>query len=419
MQASLDIEPLLDTASLVRSDRIHSRLYRDRKLFDLEMKEIWYKNWVYLAHESELPNKGDYLRRSIGLQPVVIVRGQDGVIRTFFNRCRHRGNLLCHLEKGNSRVLTCPYHGWTYATDGGLLAPTFDEAYASDLSKEEFALSQIARMGSYKGLLFGNLGADGPSLDEHLGEARFWLDLIIDRSPVGGVSFSAGVQKLKYKANWKMLPENSLEGAYHGHFIHKFAFDMFDRASGRDRMVVEEDSVRYLPGGHMIEDFRHVALRKQIAPSQETYANMLRDTYGEARASELMPGRAPMLFIFPNLMFVQTHFRRLQPISVDETYVYYHPTMLDGVPDEINTGILRNHETSFGPAGFLAPDDIEIMERSQQAIEAGGDEWLFIGRGVHREVATESGGSVGHCMDENHLRGMWRHYVNIMSATGT
>ena len=152
-----------------------------------------------------------------------------------------------------------------------------------------------------------------------------------------------------------MLPENSLEGSYHGHFIHKFAFDLFDSRSGRDRMDHDEDSTRYMPGGHMVEDFRGVQYhpRQEPSPARKAYVEMLIKTYGAERTESLTFGRAPILFVFPNLMFVQTHIRRLQPISVNETHVYYQPVMLKGVPPQINQEILRSHETSFGPAGFL------------------------------------------------------------------
>src|SRR4029078_10698087 len=106
----------------------------------------------------------------------------------------------------------------------------------------------------------------------------------------------------------------------------------------------------------------------------------------------------PIVFIFPNLMYVLTHFRRLQPISVNETYVYYQPIALKGVPAEINTTLLHSHETNFGPAGFLAPDDVEIMERNQMALRGQDEGWLFIGRGIHREEALPDGGTTGTTM---------------------
>src|SRR6185437_2050980 len=100
----------------------------------------------------------------------------------------------------------------------------------------------------------------------------------------------------------------------------------------------------------------------------------------------------------------------------DDTIVYYQPALLKDVPDEINRDILRFHETSFGPAGFVTPDDVEIMERNQAGLAARGDEWLFLGRGVGRERALSGGGMSGHFLDETHLRGLWQHYSALMSA---
>jgi phenylpropionate dioxygenase-like ring-hydroxylating dioxygenase large terminal subunit len=407
----------INIGELVKADRIHGRLYHDADLFRREMEEIFHKVWVYLAHDSEIPNNGDYVRRQIGLQPVIVVRGKDGKIRVLFNRCRHRANLVCPHERGNGDTFRCQYHGWTYSNQGELLAPTFDEAYDTSLRKEDYGLTPAPRVATYRGLIFASASPNGISLDEHLGGAKEFLDLIIDRSPEGQIELTAGTQKMKYQANWKMLPENSLEGSYHGHFIHKFAFDLFDSRSGRDRMELDEDSTRYIPGGHMVEDFRGVQYhpRQEPSPARKAYIEMLIKTYGAERTESLTFGRAPILFVFPNLMFVQTHIRRLQPVSVNETHVYYQPASLKGVPPQINQEILRSHETSFGPAGFLSPDDIEVMERNQVGLQAQGDEWLFIGRGSHREEKLPDGATVGHDMDENQLRGLWRHYAHVMS----
>src|SRR5262249_5475886 len=309
-----------------------------------------------------------------------------------------------------------PYHGWTYSNRGDLVAPTFDEAYEPSLRSEDFGLTPVPRMQSYRGLIFASASPTGISLEEHLGAAREFLDLILDRSPEGRIELSAGVQKMRYLANWKMLPENSVEGGYHGHFIHKFAFGLFDSRSGRDRMAHEEEWVRYLKGGHMLEDFRGVQYRPKRPPSaaRKAYLETLNTTYGEERAQSLSFGHAPILFVFPNFVSVQTHMRRMQPVSINEPYVYYQPMLLAGVPPEINQDILRIHESSFGPAGFLSPDDIEIMERNQIGVEAQGNEWLYIGRGIHREERLADGGTIGHDMDENHLRGLWQHYAQLM-----
>ena len=128
----------INIGELIQPDRIHGRLYHDAGLFRREMDDIFHKVWVYLGHESEVPNNGDYVRRQIGLQPVIMVRGKDGKVRVLFNRCRHRANLVCPHERGNGEVFRCQYHGWTYSNQGDLLAPTFDEAYDSSASQGGF-----------------------------------------------------------------------------------------------------------------------------------------------------------------------------------------------------------------------------------------------------------------------------------------
>jgi phenylpropionate dioxygenase-like ring-hydroxylating dioxygenase large terminal subunit len=414
---SLQSEPL-DYASLILADRVHGRLYRDNAVFEHEIERIWKRVWVYLGHESELPSVGDYLRRSIARQPLLLVRGADSQIRVFFNRCRHRANLVCNRDKGSASELMCPYHGWTYGLDGHLVARTMPDAYPSSPPADTFNLLQIPRMATYRGLIFGSLAEEGISLEQHLGLGKDYLDLILDRSPEGSVDLSVGVQKMRYRGNWKMLPENSLEGAYHGNFIHNFAFRLADKRTGRVRSSAHTESVLYLPGGHMVEDFRSTKYNKPESqtPAQQVYWDTLIAAHGEKRVQEVMSGRAPMLFIFPNLIYIQTHFRRLHPVSVDETYVYYQPALLKGAPAEINRDLLRHHEGYFGPAGFLASDDLEILERSQVGIEAEGNEWLYIGRGLDREAVRANGAVAGNSMDENQLRGFWRHYSATMAT---
>jgi phenylpropionate dioxygenase-like ring-hydroxylating dioxygenase large terminal subunit len=404
----------------VQRDRIAGRLYRDPELFARELERIWYRVWVYLGHESEIPAPGDYVRRAIGLQPILMVRGDDGTVRAFYNRCRHRGNLVCVRENGNAPVLRCPYHGWSYATSGTLIAPTFEEGYGRELPREEFGLAPLARIGSYRGLVFASLAADGPSLDEHLGEVKTYLDLFLDLSPSGEVELRTGTQKLRYPGNWKMLPENSLEGDYHGFFIHRVAFGLHGRRTGLQMATLQgvPNVIRSLPGGHMIEDYRGAQMgapAKPPSPARREYVAQLEARYGKERATMLATTIPPLVYVFPNLIYIMTHVRRVQPVAVDETFVYYQPLLFKGVPDEINAARLREHEFGFGPAGLISPDDIEIMARNQQGINAAGNDWLFVGRGLGRETPLPGGGTAGFTMDENQIRGMWQHYAELMA----
>lgn len=414
---------MIDVAGLVQGTRIHGSLYRHPEVFERELNEIWYKVWVYVGHESEVPAPGDFVRRAIGRQPIIVARSADGTVRAFFNRCRHRGNMVCHAERGNAAAFTCPYHGWSYSNAGALLQPTFEDGYDSNLRREDFGLVPLPRLDTYRGLIFASVSADGISLDAHLGGAKEFIDLFMDLSPAGQVSLRAGNQKVRYAGNWKFMPENSMEGDYHGPFIHKVAFDLHSKKTGFDVSSLYEneipDVIRSLPGGHMVEDYRGATIAPPKRPPSTArleYAASMKRAYGEEKAGRLLGTMAPLIYIFPNLMYLMTHIRVIQPVSVDETFVYYQPMMLEGAPDEINEERLRMHEFMFGAAGFISPDDIEIMERIQSAVNAGGNEWLFIGRGEHRDTILPDGGSTGFTMDENHIRGFWKHYSAVMNA---
>jgi len=414
---------LIDVQNLIQGTRIHGSLYRDPAVFERELAAIWYKVWVYVGHESEIPNAGDFVRRAIGLQPVVMVRDASGKIGVFFNRCRHRGNMVCHLEHGNVPAFKCPYHGWTYSTAGDLLAPTFEEGYDSKLKRADFGLTPLPRVDSYRGLVFASVSPDGISLDEHLGGAKEFIDLFMDLSPTGRIDVQAGIQKVRYSGNWKFMPENSLEGDYHGPFIHRVAFELHSKRTGLDMSSLYEneipDVIRSLPGGHMVEDYRGATMAPPNRPPSEArrrYAELMEARYGKEKAQQLLTTMAPLIYVFPNLLYLMTHIRTVRPVSPDETFVYYQPVLLEGAPDEINTERLRMHEFMFGAAGFISPDDIEIMERNQIALQAAGNDWLFIGRGVHRDKILPDGGSTGFTMDENHIRGFWKHYAGVMHA---
>ena len=414
---------LIPSGSLVDGPRVHGSVYRNPDIFQRELERIWYKVWVYVGHESEVPNAGDFVRRQIGLQPVLMVRGDDGKVRVFYNRCRHRANLVCLTETGNAEKFVCPYHAWSYANTGELLEPTFDEGYNYDLDKSRFPLVEVARQDSYRGLMFASVAPEGITLTEHLGPVSEFIDMFMGLSPEGEITLDVGCQKVRYKGNWKYMPENSMEGDYHGPFIHKIAFELYSRSSGLDVSALHEeeipDVIRSLPGGHMVEDYRGAPLFKrpgEPSVARKEYAAKMIERHGEKLATQMMGTMAPLLFVFPNMMYVMTHIRTVQPVSVGETNSYYYPVMLKGVPGEINAARLSDHQFMFGSAGFVSPDDVEIMERNQIGMKAVGDDWLFIGRGEHRERDMPDGGRSGFTMDETHLRGFWRHYASLMEG---
>ena len=168
--------------------RANRRIFTDEELFELEMTHIFEGNWIYLAHESQVADPGDYFTTAIGRQPVVITRDKSGELHCLINACAHRGAMLCRRKTDNRMTLTCPFHGWTFRNDGALLkvkdpeGAGYPAAFASGGSHD---LTRVARFESYRGFLFGSLNPDVGTLAEHLGDTTKVIDMLVDQSPEG------------------------------------------------------------------------------------------------------------------------------------------------------------------------------------------------------------------------------------------
>ncbi len=415
---------LINYGRLIESERISGRVYYDRAIFQDEIDKIWHHEWIYVAHESEIPEPGDYVTRAIGLQPVIVSRDEDGNVHLLLNRCMHRGNTVCQSERGNAHAFRCAYHGWTYNNRGALVGVPYAGGYDESFRKNEFALAKVPRVGSYRGLIFASLSSIGPSLEDHLGPAKRLIDQFVNLSPAGEIILRSGVLKHSYKGNWKMALENSVDG-YHPNILHHAAITMMMKGKiDIDTVFGESSEALARDHGHGVEqlDLNPVQTKNggRVVPpgwSKEAFAEYraaMVNHYGEDRADKIIAEGPPHFCIFPNIIFILNQFRVIQPISVDETVVHYYPTLLKDAPDEMNQRRLAETYLIHGPAGRVAPDDFEAYERNQAGFEARINEWLVLRRGLHRET-RENGGIAGHETDETTQRGIWRHYRNVMT----
>jgi phenylpropionate dioxygenase-like ring-hydroxylating dioxygenase large terminal subunit len=414
----------VDYGGLIEQTRVHGRVYYDDAIFRDEIDKIWHREWIYVAHESEVPEPGDYVTRRIGLQPLIVSRDEDGVVHLMLNRCTHRGNTVCQSERGNAHAFRCAYHGWTFNNCGALVGVPYAGGYDGSFRKNEFALAKVPRVASYRGLIFASLSFTGPSLDEHLGQAKRLIDQFVDLSPEGELVLRSGVLKHSYRGNWKMALENSVDG-YHPNILHHAAITMMMKGkTDIDTVFGESSEALARDYGHGVEqlDLNPVQTKNggRVVPpgwSKEAFAEYrgaMVERYGESRADKIIAEGPPHFCIFPNIIFILNQFRVIQPLSVNETVIYYYPTLLKGAPDEMNQRRLSETYLIHGPAGRVAPDDLEAYERNQAGFEARVNEWLVLRRGLHREV-RENGGIAGHETDETTQRGLWRHYRDVMT----
>lgn len=411
---------MIDYKHLVQDDRIHASLYTDPQVFDDEMERIFHRGWVFVGHASEIPRPGDYVTRVVGTEPVIMVRAGDGEISVLVNRCRHRGTMVCPADRGHARTLTCPYHGWTYDLRGDLLGVPYPGGYAG-FDKSANGLPHAPRVEAYRGFIFASLAAEGISLAEHLGPATRLIDRSCNLSPVGEVELTAGWVRHRCAANWKMLPENDSDG-YHLGFVHMALFrtiqSQYRRVTGDERSIkaVVRDwgrghiEIDWSPGYEGLFEWLGSASGSTVA---RFVAELERRDGPELARRRFREGPAHAL-IFPNLFLGETNIAIVQPVSVEECVHWHTPMFWKGVP-EWNGRLLRMAEAGMGPASFLMPDDLIIAGRNQQGLHARTSPWLYLGRGLNREIVDGDGRIVSHVTDETTNRGFWRHLRSVMT----
>nr|NIO10104.1 Rieske 2Fe-2S domain-containing protein [Deltaproteobacteria bacterium] len=199
---------------------VSARIFVDPEIYDLESERIFAKCWLFVAHESEIPAAGDFVTRTMGEDPVIVWRGQDGKIRVFLNVCRHRGRKVCGEDLGKAAYFKCPYHGWTYNNTGELTSVPFFEGYQGNLHKDGLGLYQALRVGIYHGLIFARWEADGESLNENLEEMAWVLDLVFGRTE--GLEVVGAPMRWVADANWKLGAANFAGDGQHTVTTHGF-----------------------------------------------------------------------------------------------------------------------------------------------------------------------------------------------------
>ncbi|OWJ64499.1 benzoate 1,2-dioxygenase large subunit [Inquilinus limosus] len=368
-------------------------IFTDPELFELEMKHIFEGNWIYLAHESQIPNPNDYFTTTIGRQPVVITRSRGGELNAFINACSHRGAMLCRFKRGTKSTFTCPFHGWTFSNAGKLLkvkdpdGAGYPEGFNCDGSHD---LTRVARFDSYRGFLFGSLNPDVAPLAEHLGEAAKVIDLIVDQSP-DGLEVLRGASTYVYDGNWKLQTENGADG-YHVSAVHW----NYAATTGRRKEAEKVDCVRAMDaggwakqgGGFYSFENGHLLLWTNWANPEDRpnweRREELTERFGEARA-EWMVRRSRNLCLYPNVYLMDqfsSQIRHYRPIAVDRTEVTIYCIAPKGEDPQARAHRIRQYEDFFNASGMATPDDLEEFRACQMSYQGRAARWNDLSRGA-------------------------------------
>jgi phenylpropionate dioxygenase-like ring-hydroxylating dioxygenase large terminal subunit len=391
-------------SELVGRGRVHRRFYTDPAVFEAERERIFRRVWLWLGHESQIRRPGDFFTARMAGERIIVARHTDGAIHAFNNRCTHRGAEVCAATAGNARSFVCPYHAWTFRTDGSLASVPLEAGYQSRDGLR--GLEPVARVASYRGFIFGSLAAEGEDLPEYLGpEVRAAFDNLVDRAPDGEVELAGGKTVQRYRGNWKLQLENSID-LLHPRILHRSAIDAADRVDhGGEPPSIEWDIVKAngltlrewdsmqiaaMPRGHCwMAGFLTRAIDEN-AP-QKRYRGMMVARYGEERAAEILAFNRHNTIVYPNL-FVNSRvaqIRVLQPVGVDCTEQHGYIFRLKGAFEEMFEFSVRTVNTNNSPSSIVTSDDHEIFERIQHSLAAGRHEWVDLSRGLEQEQAAE------------------------------
>ena len=185
---------------------------------DLEM--IWYRDWLFVGHDCEVSNPGNYLTVQVGEYPILVVRDREGALHAFHNTCRHRGSRICSAEHGSSPRLVCPYHQWTYALDGRLIAAR-DMGGEFDKSQHGLRPVHCASVGGYIWICLAAKAPDFEPIRQHI--EPYFLPHKLHQTKV---AFQSTIIE---QANWKLVWENNREcyhcAANHPELIRTFPED--------------------------------------------------------------------------------------------------------------------------------------------------------------------------------------------------
>jgi benzoate/toluate 1,2-dioxygenase alpha subunit len=410
--------------------RVNRAAYRSAEIFDREREQIWLHTWLYLGHETEIPEPDDFKVRTLAGRQLIFCRDYEGQIRVFLNSCPHRGTVLCREREGSAKHFQCFYHAWVFRNDGEIAALPDDTAYeCADDFRASMALRTVPRVDSHEGYVFVCFDPGAPPLPEHLGATADYLTMI-GQQHQGGMTTLPGVQLYGVRGNWKLAVENAMDG-YHFAPTHN-TFVGYLRETGFP--VSDEAQYAYdLGHGHgLLVLTGHggkisMIWEPRFGPDEqrrtEEHRAGLADRLGDRRA-HYVADESHIIYIFPNLLVFDIEgltIRQLEPVSAGVTDVRAWQFVPRDEDPDARALRMKTVVSFVGPGGLATPDDIEAYEAVQRGIEAtAGDprpgmDYSDMSRGMADEVK----GVTGRSIDEGAMRGFWRHWIRAAGLSET
>lgn len=424
----------LDLSRMVEAERVHRRVYVDPDVFELEMDRIFGRSWIYVGHESQVPQPGDYVTTQVGRQPVVMTRHTDGTIHVLENRCPHKGAIVCPERSGHTKRLVCMYHGWSFEADGSLASVPVRSGYDNtnfDPSNPTNGMKRLPRVENYRGFVFASLAADGPDLRTWAGEGMRGFDSVVDRAPEGKIEVIGNCFRTVQNSNWKIFIDNMSDGM-HTSFVHyqtaraakrtleKFKIEhpgglqVATLLAGEPDQMAKTNLVAH-PNGHF--DMAAFAPEPK-GPDAEKYKAKMIAKHGEAGAQAILGQNFHNALLFPTALMQPSlqQLRVIRPLAVDKTLLEIWVFRLKGAPDSFTSRAITAANIGNSPSNLVAADDFEAYYRVHAGLKGPESSWVHLSREANRDIPIGSSlqGSSGN--SEVCMRNMYQAWGQYMSV---
>lgn len=401
--------------------RVARTAFTEDAVFKAEYEAVFNKCWLYVGHESEVAKNGDFVRRNIAGRNLVLNRDTSGNLNVFFNVCPHRGAEVCREKHGNAKHFQCFYHGWIFGSDGKLKSQPGKERYTANFEEQPRGnLVKVPRFANYRGFCFINFDPAACAIEEYLGNAREYLDLVADQSEAGMVVVS-GMQEYSIRANWKLLVENSNDG-YHAATTHATYLDYVAKTHVMGNDVALRGVGRELGNGHAVVEYtapwgRPIASWIPIWGDEgkkemdRIHAELVA-RHGKEKADRIAFKNRNIL-IFPNLAvndIMSLTVRTFYPLKPDLMHVTGWALAPKNESDWARAYRLNNFLEFLGPGGFATPDDVEALESCQAGYQNSkeiGVGWNDISKGMGLDPQYD---------DEVQIRSFWKEWNRRVAA---
>ena len=424
--------------SLVQPDRVHRDLYISEELFALEQEHFFANTWNYVGHDSQIPRPGDYLTNEIAGRPLIVVRHTDGSVRVMMNRCAHKGSRLVSQACGHTgKFFRCPYHAWTFKTDGSLLSIPLKNGYEGTAFAEcdgAKGLTTVKNVKLHRGFIFVKLNDVGPDFEAFFGDSLSSIDNMADRSPEGLLEIAGGCLRYIHQCNWKQFIEN-LNDTMHPMVVHEssagtaktmwsgqpaeapkpMAIEQFVPFMS-DYKFFEDMGVRVFDNGHSFSGV-HFSIHSKYSAIPE-YDAAMKAAYGEERTAQILGLTRHNTVYYPNLTIkgaIQA-IRVVKPLAVDRTLVESWTFRLKGAPPQLLARTCMYNRLINSPFSVVGHDDLHAYRGIQKGLHASGNEWISLHRNFDpAEVGQADVTTVG--TSEISMRNQYRAWAKYTTMT--